>query len=141
MDWAAFSPVASISGGVMIAVAAAMVLALNGKIAGISGLVARVLRPVAGDVAWRVAFLAGMVAGGAAVFAAEPRAAAYVPSTGTAGMAVAGFLVGLGTRLAGGCTSGHGVCGIARGSRRAMAATGIFMGVAALTVLLRRWLP
>lgn len=140
MDWDAFSPVTATIGGMLIATSAGLVLLLNGKIAGISGMVGRLLRPTKGDVAWRVVFLVGMVAGGATVFAALPSAAAFVPSTGIVGMAVAGLLVGFGTRICGGCTSGHGVCGIARGSKRAFVATTIFMGIAILTVCMRRYL-
>lgn len=137
MDWDAFTPISATVGGALLALATGLVLFLNGKIAGISGVIARSLRPRAGDTAWRVVFLLGMVAGGAVTFAVYEPAAAFAPSTGTAGMVVAGLFVGFGTRLGGGCTSGHGVCGIGRASTRGVAGTLIFMAVAIVTVYVR----
>ena len=140
MDWNAFTPYSALIGGVLIGLATGLTLLLNGKIAGISGVVARIFRPVPGDAAWRVWFLLGLVAGGAAAFAV------YAPSRSLelAGkpllMAGAGLLVGLGTRIGGGCTSGHGVCGISRGSTRGVVGTLTFMAVAALVVYAQRHL-
>lgn len=139
MDVDAFSPGAATIGGALIGSATALTLLLNGKIAGISGVVGRILRPAPGDVLWRVWFLAGLVAGGALTFALLPasRAALDFSHAGVGVMAGAGLLVGLGTRLGGGCTSGHGVCGISRGSTGGVAATCTFMAVAALVVFAR----
>lgn len=140
MDWNAFTPYSALIGGVLIGLATGLTLFLNGKIAGISGVVARILRPMPGDAAWRVWFLLGLVAGGAGAFAV------YAPSRSLelAGtpvlMAGAGLLVGLGTRIGGGCTSGHGVCGISRGSVRGVVGTLTFMVVAALVVFAQRHL-
>ncbi|MDR6427423.1 hypothetical protein FB547_105176 [Variovorax beijingensis] len=140
IDWPAFTPWAALAGGALVGAAAAMFVLLNGRIAGISGIVGGLLRPVGGDVAWRLAFVAGLVAAPAAyaVFADWPAPridAGYGP------LAVAGLLVGVGTRYASGCTSGHGVCGLSRLSPRSMAATALFMGAGFLTVLLTRHLP
>lgn len=138
MNWETFTPISATVGGALLAVATGIVLFLNGKLAGISGVFGRTLRPQAGDTAWRVVFLVGMVLGGAVAFAAYEPAAAFVPSTDLTGMAVAGLLVGVGTRIGGGCTSGHGVCGMARGSTRGIVATCVFMSVAFVTVYVMR---
>jgi uncharacterized membrane protein YedE/YeeE len=125
--WTAFTPWASLAGGLLVGVAAAMLILFNGRIAGISGIVGGLLRPVRGDVGWRAAFVAGLLAAPLAwlAIAAAPRlhVAASVPA-----LVAAGLLVGVGTRLGSGCTSGHGVCGISRGSLRSLAATATFMG-------------
>lgn len=138
MDWEAFTPYRALIGGALIGLATGLVLLLNGKIAGISGVIARALRPTPGDRAWRLWFLAGLIGGGALVFL-------LLPSTQTPGllastpvMAIAGLLVGLGTRLGGGCTSGHGVCGISRGSLPGIVATLTFMLVAGIVVYVQR---
>ena len=139
MDMDAFTPGASTLGGVLIGLATALTLLLNGKIAGISGVVGRILRPAPGDALWRVWFVAGLVAGGALTFALLPasKAALDFSHAGVGLMALAGLLVGLGTRVGGGCTSGHGVCGISRGSTGGIAATCTFMAVAGLVVFVR----
>ena len=137
IDWSAFTPWSSLAGGVLIGLAAAMFVLLNGRIAGISGVLGGLLRPVRGDVAWRVAFLAGLV--GASLFY---RLFAELPGlridADTAGLVVAGLLVGIGTRYGGGCTSGHGVCGLARLSPRSLVATLAFMGAGFATVFVLR---
>lgn len=139
MNWDAFTPLSAAIGGALIGLATALTLFLNGKIAGISGVVARSIRPVPGDRAWRLWFLLGIAVGGALTFRAYPPMGALdFSGAGVAAMAVAGLLVGVGTRVGGGCTSGHGVCGISRGSTRSIAATVTFMIVAALVVLVRR---
>ncbi|BEP38293.1 YeeE/YedE family protein (plasmid) [Variovorax sp. V59] len=140
IDWPAFTPWAALAGGALVGAAAAMFVLLNGRIAGISGIVGGLLRPVGGDVAWRLAFVAGLVAAPAAyaVFADWPAPridAGYGP------LVVAGLLVGVGTRYASGCTSGHGVCGLSRLSPRSMAATALFMAAGFLTVFAMRHLP
>ncbi|MBL4845934.1 MAG: YeeE/YedE family protein [Planctomycetes bacterium] len=138
MNWAAFSPGSALVGGVLIGLATGLTLLLNGKIAGLSGVVARVLRP-SGDVPWRVWFLIGIVAGGALTFQALPSAAVvdFSRAGGLGTLAIAGVLVGFGTRLGGGCTSGHGVCGISRGSSGGLAGTLTFMATAGLVVFAR----
>lgn len=141
MNWDAFTPWSALAGGVLIGAATGIALLLNGKIAGISGVVARVFRPAPGDAAWRVWFIVGMVATGALAFAFVPRVGqGFQASGGPLLFAVAGLLVGVGTRVGGGCTSGHGVCGISRGSTRGVAGTLIFMAAAMLTVYVQRHL-
>lgn len=140
MDWDAFSPGRAALGGALLGLGTGLALLLNGKIAGLSGVVARILRPLPGDALWRVWFLAGMLGAGALTFALLPRVASYEPQVGLPALLVAGFLVGFGARYGGGCTSGHGVCGIARGSGRGLAATGIFMSTALVTVFVGRHL-
>ena len=131
IDWDAFTPLHSLLGGILIGLATALVLALNGKIAGISGVIARSLRPTPGDTAWRLAFLAGLAATGLVSATLHP-----VPihlDTPTPQLVLAAFLVGFGARYGGGCTSGHGVCGISRRSSRGIAGTLTFMATAFLT--------
>ena len=139
MDWDAFTPIPSLVGGILIGLATGLALFLNGKIAGISGVVGRILRPAPGDVAWRVWFLLGLAAGGAVMFFSyAPARALDLTQTGLPLMVAAGFLVGVGTRVGGGCTSGHGVCGISRGSLPGVIGTITFMAAAGLVVYLRR---
>ena len=137
--WSSFTPGASLAGGLLIGLAAALFVLLNGRIAGISGVLGGLLRPARGDVAWRVAFLAGLVA---APFAW--RSLASLPVLHVAAdlptLVVAGVLVGVGTRYGAGCTSGHGVCGLSRLSVRSLVATLAFMGAGFATVLVVRHL-
>jgi len=135
-----FTPISALVGGLLIGTASAAALALNGKIPGISGVFGRILRGVPGDTAWRIAFVLGLVAGGALTFGLYPPAAAFESSATLLQMALAGLLVGIGTRVGGGCTSGHGVCGIARGSKRSIVATLTFMLAGFLTVYVLRHL-
>lgn len=130
---------APLLGGIMIGVAAAMLLLLNGRIAGISGIVGGLFSRAPGDTAWRMAFLGGLVAAPLlyAVFVGLP-AVQVEASTGT--LVIAGLLVGLGTRYASGCTSGHGVCGLSRFSPRSLAATLTFMAAGFATVAVVRGL-
>ncbi|MEO2169230.1 MAG: YeeE/YedE thiosulfate transporter family protein [bacterium] len=121
-------------GGALIGLSASILLLWTGRIAGISGIVAGVLRPQVGEVAWRVVFLSGLLCGGLLLAAFYP-AALVVQSPGSVGMvALAGILVGYGTRLGSGCTSGHGVCGISRLSPRSLIATMTFIAAGAVTV-------
>ncbi len=126
----------ALAGGALIGVASAGLLAGNGRIAGISGITGGALRPRPGDLAWRLWFLAGLVGGGFLLARLAPSLfpAAVTPSAPW--LLVAGLLVGVGTRLGGGCTSGHGVCGLGHGSLRSLVAVATFMGVAVLTVAL-----
>ena len=127
-----FTPWSALAGGALIGVSASMLLMLNGRIAGISGIVGGLVRPKAEETAWRAYFVAGLLLGGVLLLALRP--ATFGASTVTLPMAiVAGLLVGFGTRLGSGCTSGHGVCGLARFSRRSLAATLTFMGSGAVT--------
>lgn len=127
-------------GGALIGLAAAAMLLFNGRIAGISGVANGLLTPRAGDWPWRAAFVAGLVIGGAAMAQAIPSAFASDGDRPLAVVAVAGLLVGLGSVLANGCTSGHGVCGVSRLSPRSIAATGIFIVAGMATVGLLRLL-
>lgn len=139
----AFTPWASLGGGVLIGLSAVMIMGLFGRVAGISGITTGVLGavlPMAGaprDRDWRLAFLLGLVAAPLALMLAGRPVAQTVPSSLT-GMAVAGLLVGLGTALGSGCTSGHGVCGLARLSRRSLVAVVTFMGFGFATVFILR---
>jgi hypothetical protein len=137
IDWNAFTPWSSLAGGVLIGIAAAMFVLLNGRIAGISGVLGGLLKPVSGDVAWRVAFVLGLVAAPLAyvLFSDLPRPQI---DAGTGALVLAGLLVGIGTRYGSGCTSGHGVCGLSRLSPRSLAATLAFMGAGFVTVYVTR---
>lgn len=123
-------------GGVLIGLAATLLLWLDGRIAGISGIAGGVLMPVRGDTAWRVAFLVGLVVGAGLYMAFVPGAAQPRTDFPRIGLVVAGLLVGFGTRMGNGCTSGHGVCGLGRLSPRSAAAVLAFM----LTAIATTWL-
>jgi hypothetical protein len=126
----------ALAGGAFIGVAASLLLLWTGRIAGISGIAGGLLRPTRGDIGWRVAFIGGLVGGGGLLAWLAPATVA-VRSPGSLGLVVvAGLLVGYGTRLGSGCTSGHGVCGVSRLSPRSLVATVTFMVAGALTVLL-----
>ena len=135
IDWTHFTPWTSLAGGLLIGLAAAMLVLLNGRIAGVSGIVGGLLAPLRGDIGWRVAFVLGLLFAPAAwmLFRSNP-----VPridaSFGT--LVVAGLLVGVGTSYASGCTSGHGVCGLSRLSPRSLIATLAFMAAGVLTVFI-----
>ena len=142
IDWVHFTPWASLGGGLVLGLAAAMFILLNGRILGISGILGGLLLPRLGDIGWRISFLLGMAAAptvfvwlAPADFLAAPRIdAGYVL------IVAAGLLVGLGTRYGSGCTSGHGVCGLSRLSPRSLAATLTFMGAGFATVFVVRHL-
>lgn len=133
------SPSTAIAGGLLIGSAAALLLLLTGRVAGVSGMVATATRIGAGATPWgqAAAFVAGLPIGAAAI-GAFVRAPAVTVTTSAPLLIAAGLLVGFGTRLGNGCTSGHGVCGIARLSPRSLAATGIFMTSAIVTVFIVR---
>ena len=139
IDWNHFTPVAALVGGVLIGVAAAMFVLLNGRIAGISGILGGLLAPFKGDRAWRVAFLLGLIGAPLAylLFAALPRPDI---DAGYGTLVLAGLLVGIGTRYGAGCTSGHGVCGLSRLSPRSLVAPAAFMGAGFATVFVMRHL-
>jgi uncharacterized membrane protein YedE/YeeE len=139
IDIASFTPGLSLTGGLVIGAAAAVLVFFNGRIAGISGILGGLLGTPPKDTGWRVAFLAGLV--GAPLLAGllgHPVAPDIQAGWGE--ILVAGFLVGIGTRYASGCTSGHGVCGISRGSMRSIVATATFMASGFLTVFVSRHL-
>jgi uncharacterized membrane protein YedE/YeeE len=133
IDSTHFTPLASLAGGLMIGLAAALLLLANGRIAGISGIVGGLLRPARGDIGWRLAFLAGLFVAPLVWLAMQAMPPAQIDHT-PALLAVSGLLVGIGTRFGSGCTSGHGVCGIARLSPRSLMATACFMLAGFLTV-------
>lgn len=128
-----FTPVSALIGGALIGAAAAMLLLANGRIAGISGILGDLLQPARGDKLWRALFLLGLVLAGVAGVLIAPERIAAAPRA-LPQVIVAGLLVGVGTRLAGGCTSGHGVCGVSRLSPRSIVATIIFVLAGMITV-------
>jgi uncharacterized membrane protein YedE/YeeE len=139
VDWQHFTPWTALAGGVLIGFAAALFVLLNGRIAGISGVLGGLLNPRAGDIAWRLAFVAGILVAPTvyALFATLPEATI---DAGYPALVVAGLLVGIGTRFGSGCTSGHGVCGLSRLSPRSLVATLVFMVAGFATVYVTRHL-
>ena len=135
-----FTPLPSLLGGVLIGLASATVLLFQGRVAGVGGICGSLLRPAPGDTAWRCAFVTGLIATGLAGAPTFPGSFAVVGTPSLPWLVAAGLLVGFGTRLGNGCTSGHGVCGISRWSKRSLAATATFMATAALTVFVLRHL-
>ncbi|MFS2007847.1 YeeE/YedE family protein [Duganella sp. CT11-25] len=134
-----FTPWPAFAGGVLIGLAAAILILVNGRIAGVSGIIGGLLRPNKGDVAWRLAFIAGLILAAViyGIFYALPEV--QVDASWTT-VLIAGLVVGVGTRYASGCTSGHGICGVSRLSPRSMAATAIFMAAGFIVVYLLRHL-
>jgi uncharacterized protein len=139
IDWIHFTPWASLLGGVLIGLAAAALVLLNGRIAGISGIAGGLLRPTRGDIAWRAAFLAGLV-GAPLAYQLVHALPEVTIDAGTGTLLAAGVLVGVGTRYGSGCTSGHGVCGLSRLSPRSLIATAAFMLAGFATVFVVRHL-
>ncbi|MDC8760915.1 YeeE/YedE family protein [Janthinobacterium fluminis] len=139
IDWNAFTPWSALLGGVLIGVAAAMLVLLNGRIAGISGIVGGLLRPARGDIGWRLAFLAGLI-GAPLAYALFQALPTVQIDAGNGTLLAAGLLVGVGTRYGAGCTSGHGVCGLSRLSPRSAVATAMFMAAGFATVFVLRHL-
>ncbi len=139
LDWTHFTPWASLAGGLVLGLAAAAFILLNGRVLGISGIVGGLLRPKVGDTGWRLSFVAGLLVAPTvwALFATPvvPRIEA-----GPALLVVAGLMVGWGTRYGSGCTSGHGVCGLARLSPRSLVATLAFMATGFAAVFAMRHL-
>lgn len=132
-----FTPVSALVGGGLIGLATSMLLLVNGRVAGVSGIVKNVLKPVRGDVAWRLAFIAGLVAG-PLFYTLLGNTVVVEIRAPLALLVVAGAVVGFGTSMGSGCTSGHGVCGIARLSTRSILATISFMTSGVLTVYVAR---
>lgn len=139
IDWPHFTPWAALAGGVLIGLSAAMFVLLNGRIAGVSGVLGGLLRPMKGDMAWRAAFVLGLV-GAPLVYGLFAVLPAAQIDAGYGALALAGLLVGVGTRYGAGCTSGHGVCGLARRSPRSLVATLAFMAAGFATVFVVRHL-
>lgn len=142
IDWIQFTPYTALAGGVLLGLASAAFILLNGRILGISGIVGGLLVPLKGDVGWRIAFLLGMACAPAVfglLFPADMLVAPRIDAD-DAVLVAAGLLVGVGTSYASGCTSGHGVCGLSRLSPRSLVATGSFMGAGFLAVFVVRHL-
>jgi uncharacterized protein len=137
IDWNSFTPSTALAGGGLIGLAAAMFVLLNGRIAGISGILGGLFRPSRGDIAWRASFVAGLV-GASLLYALFAPLPGLQIDAGYGALLVAGFIVGLGTRYGSGCTSGHGVCGISRLSPRSLVATAAFMLAGFVTVFVVR---
>jgi uncharacterized protein len=136
-----FTPIASLAGGALIGLAAVMLMAFNGRIAGVSGIAARLLPPfVDHELAGRVAFLAGLVVVPSIFLVATGQLPAQSIATGGLVLAIAGLLVGFGSVWGNGCTSGHGVCGISRLSIRSLVATAVFMATGFATTFIVRHL-
>jgi uncharacterized membrane protein YedE/YeeE len=139
IDWAHFTPWTSFAGGLLIGAAAAAFVLIHGRVAGVSGILGGLLRPAGRDVGWRIAFIGGLVAA-PALYALVARFPLATIEAGFPVIALAGLLVGIGTRYGSGCTSGHGVCGISRLSPRSLLATAIFMAAGFVTVFVVRHL-
>jgi uncharacterized membrane protein YedE/YeeE len=137
IDWSAFTPASALAGGAIIGIAVAMFALVNGRIAGISGILGGLLRPSLPDAAWRAAFIAGLLAAPLLYALAAPLPAAIIDASLPV-LVIAGLAVGIGTRYASGCTSGHGVCGISRFSPRSLVATATFVGAGMAMVYLVR---
>ena len=128
----------ALAGGVLIGLAATLLLWLNGRVAGVSGILNGVIFPKSKDVAWRAAFLLGLIAAGGLYMAVAPGASLPRADFSRSGLVIAGLLVGFGTRMGNGCTSGHGVCGLARLSLRSVVAVATFMTTAIATTFIIR---
>jgi uncharacterized membrane protein YedE/YeeE len=139
IDWMHFTPWHALAGGLLIGLAAALFILFNGKIAGISGILGGLLRPVKGDVLWRIAFLLGLMISPLVFALFRPLPEVTIDASNVT-LVIAGLLVGLGTRYGAGCTSGHGVCGLSRLSLRSLVATLAFMVAGFLTVYIVRHL-
>jgi uncharacterized membrane protein YedE/YeeE len=129
-----FTPGSALVGGALIGLSSSLLLLYNGRIAGISGIVGGLLRGPAGERLWRAAFVLGLLTGGLMLRYVEPEAFTFGIVRSTPALVLAGLLVGIGTQRGSGCTSGHGVCGISRGSARSIVATSVFMATGALAV-------
>jgi uncharacterized membrane protein YedE/YeeE len=135
-----FTPVSALVGGALIGTAAALLLVLNGRIAGVSGILGGLLQPQQREIGWRFAFLIGLLLAPMAYATFGGTLPAVALDASPRVIALAGLLVGFGTRLGSGCTSGHGVCGIGRASPRSLVATATFIAAGILTVLVTRHL-
>jgi len=137
IDWNHFTPWTALAGGVLIGTASAIFVLFNGRIAGITGILGGLFKPRRRDIGWRLAFIAGLMIAPLAWLLFAPLPAIEINAS-NALLAAAGLIVGIGTRYASGCTSGHGVCGISRLSPRSIIATLAFMATGVLTVYVAR---
>lgn len=137
IDWTHFTPWSALAGGVLLGLASALFILLNGRVLGISGIVGGLLRPRTGDSGWRLAFVLGMLVAPGVYWLFGGTTAPRIDASWGAVVA-AGLLVGVGTRYGSGCTSGHGVCGLSRLSPRSLVATLAFMGAGFVTVFVVR---
>jgi uncharacterized protein len=135
-----FTPLQSLIGGGLIGLSAALLLMLHGRIAGITGVLSGLLPPIARDADWRIAFLAGLIAAPFAYIWVTGSGPTFASPASMPALVIGGALVGAGVSLGSGCTSGHGVCGLARFSRRSLVAVLCFMSTAGLTVFVVRHL-
>ena len=142
LDWAHFTPWASLAGGIILGLASAIFILVNGRILGISGILGGLMPPKGGDTFWRVAFILGLFTAPTVFHAVVPAEYISAPRIDAADLTVvaAGLLVGIGTRYASGCTSGHGVCGLSRLSPRSLVATASFMFAGFVMVYVMRHL-
>jgi len=140
IDMTEFTPFASLFGGMLIGLSAVVLMALNGKIAGATGIFSGLLPPVASDWLWRAVFVVAAIAAPVILVFLTGRVVAVNPTVSTLGLVIGGLLVGLGVSLSNGCPSGHGICGIARLSPRSIVATVVFMITTAITVYIIRHL-
>lgn len=141
IDYAGFTPLASLIGGAMIGLAALLLMAVNGRVMGVSGILSGIVRPEgSGDVSWRVLFVIGAIVGPFIVWFIQGDPIAIQPVASGLMLPVAGFFVGIGTAIGAGCTSGHGICGLARLSRRSLVAVATFMVSAIVVVYVVRHL-
>ena len=142
LDWAHFTPSMSLSGGIILGIASAIFILVNGRILGISGILGGLMPPKAGDTFWRIAFLLGLFTAPTLFHAVVPAEYITTPRIDATELTVvaAGLLVGIGTRYASGCTSGHGVCGLSRLSPRSLVATASFMFAGFVMVYVMRHL-
>ena len=142
IDWTHFTPWTSLTGGILLGIASAIFILVNGRILGISGILGGLMPPKVGDTSWRIAFLLGLFAAPLLFHALMPAQFITPPRIDASVWAIvtAGLLVGIGTRYASGCTSGHGVCGLSRLSPRSLVATASFMGAGFVIVYVLRHL-
>lgn len=139
IDWNNFTPWTALAGGALIGIASAMFVLFNGRIAGITGILGGLLRPKLRDIGWRLAFIIGLILAPLVWLWFAPLPDIQIDASNTL-LAIAGLVVGIGTRYGSGCTSGHGVCGISRLSPRSIIATVAFMATGVLTVYVARHL-
>ena len=139
IDWTHFTPGTSLLGGLLIGLASALFILANGRIAGISGILGGLLRPSGNDVVWRLAFLLGLIVAPAVASLFIATSAPTIDANAEM-LVIAGLLVGIGTRYGGGCTSGHGICGLSRLSPRSLIATLAFMASGMAIVFVMRHL-
>jgi uncharacterized membrane protein YedE/YeeE len=133
-----FTPLMSLSGGTLIGLSAVLLMAFHGRIAGMTGILTGLLPPVSADWSWRAAFIAGSIVAPMLILAVSKQAIGFESPVPAPWLAVSGLIAGVGVYFGSGCTSGHGVCGMARLSPRSIAATAIFMATATVTVFVIR---